>query len=160
MLYKFTTAIIISAFVLIGTACKSSFVVENVDYTQRIESVLSPDDDGMIHDIRHGISFNVLPFQFQEFHDSSSVYIEEVRLIRNSRGYYFITADNFNHVYVMEPEAGKLKLKKKIKVAEDGLRSPAFNMRDSVVELVEMETEYVLTLNADGVQKENREEQS
>src|SRR5690554_6088908 len=108
-LQKVTIALSVSVMMLIGTACKSSFVVENVDYTQRIESVLTPDENGNVQDIRHGISFNVLPFQYQEYADTSFLAVEEIRLIRNSNGFYFITANDFNHVYVMEPEAGKLK---------------------------------------------------
>lgn len=159
-LNKVTSAIILIAFSLLGSACKSSFVVSHVDYSQPIESVLQPDAEGLVHDIRYGISFNVLPFQYQELEDSSSVIIDEIRLIRNTEGYYFITARQFNHVYVMEPGQGELKMKKKIKVAENGLLSPAFNMRGAVVELVELESHQTFALSAEGIQEQERREQS
>lgn len=159
-LQKVTIALVLSAFMLFGAACKSSFVVKDVDYSQRIESVLTPDENGVVYDVRHGLRFNVLAFQHQEFGDTSSIDIEEIRLIRNANGFYFITAQNFNHVYVMEPEAGSLKLVKRIKVAEDGLKSPAFNLRDNIVELVELESSEVFALNADGIKERRGGQQS
>ena len=103
------------SFVLVlffGTACKT-FVVKNVNYAQQVESVLTPDEQGEVKDTRYGVAFNILPFQFQELNDSSSVMVDKVRLIRNSKGFYFITADGFSSVYVMEPIKSGLKLKEK-----------------------------------------------
>ncbi|HCT52173.1 MAG TPA: hypothetical protein DF712_06895, partial [Balneola sp.] len=86
------------AALLLMSACKT-FEVKNVNYAQQIESVLIPTNEGVVNDSRYGISFNILPFQYQEIQDSSSVFVDEVRLIRNSNGYYFITATGFQNVY-------------------------------------------------------------
>ncbi|MEX0844083.1 MAG: hypothetical protein WD022_02335 [Balneolaceae bacterium] len=149
--------ILLTSIVMLGSACKT-FVIENVNYSQQIESVLTPDENGEVQDVRHGISFNINPFIQQEFGEDDSTQIKEVRLIRNANGYYFITANQFRNVYVMEPGKGKLKLKKKILVSEERLSEPAFNLRNSAVQLVKMDTKEVLTLNEEGIQENNEEE--
>ena len=153
---------LLASIVMAGTACKT-FVVKNVNYAHQIESVLTPDEDGIVNDVRHGISFNVQPFQKKEFGENDSTRIKEVRLIRNEEGFYFITANQFKNVYVMEPESGSLKLLKKIKVSETGISEPAFNMRDGIVQLVKIETNEIVSLNEKGIQKndnDSMEEQS
>jgi hypothetical protein len=152
-LNKFPIPVLI-AVVLFTVGCNKSLVVKNVDYSQQIETVLNPDNDGMVHDVRHGISYSVMPFQFAEFQDTSKVSISNVRMIRNSDGYYFITADDFKHVYVMAPTKGKLKLKKKILVDEKGLNAPAFNWRHPIVQLLDQSNDQVYLLNENGIYKE------
>lgn len=138
---------------LVSVGCRT-FVVEDVNYSQQIESVLIPEEDGKVFDARHALEFNILPFQFQELKDSSSVLIDEVRLIRNAQGYYFITANKFNQVYVMSPEKSAMKLVKKISVSETGLISPAFNLRTPYVQLIELESDTVINLTIKGIAKE------
>lgn len=142
---------------VVSTACRT-FVVKDVNYAQQIESVLQPNEKGEVYDTRHALSFNILPFQYEEFEDSSSVKVKEVRLIRNTDGFYFITADGFSNVYVMEPVKGGMKLKTKIKVSENGLAAPAFNLRAPYVMLIDRETAKTFTMNQKGIQQ--REEQS
>ncbi|MBO6524397.1 MAG: hypothetical protein JJ971_11260 [Balneolaceae bacterium] len=143
------------AFVLLTTfflqACTKSLVVKNVNYAQQIESVLIPDADGNVTDVRHGLSYSILPFQYEEFNDSTTVKVSEVRMIRNHQGYYFITADKFKHVYVMAPKRGELKLERKILVDEEGLLSPAFNWREPVVQLIDNTNNVVILLNEKGI---------
>lgn len=151
---------LLASFLLAATAC-NKFVVENVNYSQQIESVLIPDENGNVHDVRHGITFNVEPFKAQEFgEEDNTTQIQEVRLIRNAEGYYFITAEKFKHVYVMQPGKSKLKLKNKIKVSEERLNAPAFNLRDATVQLVKTDTDEILTLNENGLQESKEEDQS
>ncbi len=54
----------------------------------------------------------------------------------------------------MEPINSGLKLKEKINVTEQGLISPAFNLRSPFVQLIDTETSEVYTLNEKGVKKE------
>lgn len=143
--------LLFATFLIVGTACKT-FVVKDVNYSQQIESVLTPNSNGEVRDSRYSLSFNILPFQFQETKDSSSVSVEEVRLIRNSEGFYFITANGFSNVYVMEPIKNGLKLKKKIQISEQGLASPAFNLRTPYVQLVDKKTSQTFSLNEKGIQ--------
>ncbi|MEQ9266052.1 MAG: hypothetical protein RLN81_12560 [Balneolaceae bacterium] len=146
---------IVGAFLLISfgflQACNKSFVVKNVNYAQHIESVLTPDSNGVVEDVRYGLSYSILPFQFEEFQDSSKVMISEVRMMRNSDGFYFITADRFKNVYVMKPQKGELKLEKKILVSESGLASPVFNWRKPVVQLIDKVSAETYLLNEKGI---------
>ena len=138
---------------LIIQACSKPLVVKDVNYAQRIESVLTPDQNGIVHDIRYSISYSVMPLQFEEFQDTSTVLVSEIRMIRNQQGYYFITADGFKNVYVMAPAKNELRLKRKIEVSEEGLLSPAFNWRSPSVQLLSNNQETVL-LNEKGIYKE------
>ncbi len=157
--HKLIPIILLASIVMLGTACKT-FVVKNVNYSHQIESVLTPDEDGTVTDVRHGITFNVAPFHKKEFGENDSTHqIKEVRLIRNAEGFYFITANQFKNVYVMEPGNGTLKLKKKIKVSEERISEPAFNMRDGVVQLVKVETNEIVSLNENGIKKNDKEEE-
>lgn len=137
--------------VLSFQACNKSLVVKNVNYAQHIESVLIPNSEGIVTDIRYGLSYSILPFQFEEFQDTSSVQVSEVRMIRNKNGYYFITADKFKHVYVMMPKRGELKLENKILVSEGGLFSPALNWRNPIIQLITDSNEDVILLNENGI---------
>ncbi len=155
----FRSLIILSGVVFLAAACKT-FVVKEVNYAHQLESVLTPNEDGVVNDTRHGISYSIIPFQQQEFGENSDQQVEEVRMIRNADGYYFITASKFKNVYVMEPAEGELKLKKKIKVTEDGLKAPAFNLRSPFVQLVDTSTTQTFTLNENGIHQNKGEEQS
>ncbi|MDX1591585.1 MAG: hypothetical protein R3283_06470, partial [Balneolaceae bacterium] len=133
---------------LIGTsACGPSLVLENVDYAQPIESVLTPDSDNQVHDQRFAIKFNITNILAEE--DLSSV--NQIRLIRNSAGYYFVTAAGFNHVYVFEPAESELSLTSRISVAENGLGQPAFNQRSTHIELVDLSSGSTYNLDQNGI---------
>lgn len=137
MKYSTTLFIAISfGALLLFTGCKQSMIISDVNYSQPIETVLIPDKNGVVQDVQHGLQFNVLPLQYAELQDTSSVKIDEVRMIRGQEGYYYITATDFKHVYVMTPEKNKLVLEKKLKVNEQGLSEPAFNQRSSYIELL------------------------
>ncbi len=148
--------LVLAAFVF-TSACKT-FKVENVNYAQQVESVLVPTYDGTVTDARYAISFNILPFQYQEMKDSSSVKVEKVRLIRNQRGYYFITANGFSNVYVMEPIDSGLRLKERIAVSETGLEAPAFNLRHPYIQLIDTKTSKIISLNEKGINKKEERE--
>lgn len=136
------------------TGCKQSMVINEVDYSQSIESVLTPDEDGMVEDVQHGIRFNIMPLQYEETQDTSSVTTKEVRFIRGHEGYYYITAPNFEHVYVMEPEEGVLKLKNQLAVNEEGLAEPALNQRASYIQLINRDTGESWEVRPGDIQKE------
>ena len=150
------TPLLLIVLVCISVACNRALVVQNVNYSQSLESVLTPDETGTVTDVRYGLSFNILPLQFEEHQDTSSTNIDKVRLIRNKEGFYFITAQGFKHVYVMEPKANALKLKKKVLVSEQGLLAPAFNQRPAYIQLLDTATSQVYNLNQKGMYKEEK----
>ena len=65
-----------------------SLVIENVNYAQNVESVLVPNEEGVVTDIRNNISFSIIPLIHKEFGNKSSISINEIRLIRNQKGFH------------------------------------------------------------------------
>lgn len=132
---------------LLGVAaCGPSLVIQDVDFSQPLESVLSPDSNNEVHDQRYAIKFNISGILEKE--GSSSV--DEIRLIRNRGGFYFVTASGFNNVYVFETDDSELNLKRKIEISSDGLGQPAFNQRDGHIELVDRATGNTYNLDETG----------
>lgn len=143
---KLTTLLLCVALVFGVAACGPSLVIQNVDYSQPIESVLTPDSDNQVHDQRFAIQFNISGIL--ETEDISSV--DEIRLIRNHAGYYFVTAAGFVNVYVFEPGENELKLKTAIEITENGLGQPAFNLRGGNIELVDRTSGDIYNLDENG----------
>ena len=129
-------------------ACGPSLTLTGVDYAQPIESVMAPDQDGNVEDVRMGISFNITPMNIEERGEDASL-PGEVRLIRSSDGYYFVTAPGYNNVYVFTSAESSLELEDVIEVTEAGLAEPAFNQRANYIQLIDGNTEY--RLNKDGL---------
>lgn len=137
---------------LFVTACSSSLVLQNVNYAQPVESVLQPDANGMVKDMRYAISFNVTPLLTSEStKGSAAMSVQEVHVIRGHEGFYYVTAPGFKDVYIMAPGDGTLKTKKKVLVDKNGLTNPAFNQRNPVIQLVDGANTYTLTQK--GLQK-------
>lgn len=141
------------------TGCTQTLVISEVDYSQPIETVLQPDDEGVVEDVKNGLTFNILPLQYAETKDTSSVTTEEIRMIRGKEGYYYITSSGYQNVYVMAPDNGALKLKKKILIKEEGISQPAFNQRNPYVQLLNRETGEHYALTVDGIHQLENEEQ-
>ncbi|MEX2640746.1 MAG: hypothetical protein WD266_08650, partial [Balneolales bacterium] len=111
---------LLAAFAICTLGACGSLVIENVDYAQPIESVLSVQDDGTVEDVRSGLSFSIMPLQNEETGDTTSVTTPEIRIIRNQEGYYFVTAPGYAHVFVLRPQAGELQLHETILIDENG----------------------------------------
>jgi len=152
----------VSLFIVLGmfslASCNNALVIKDVNYAQYVESVLIPDDQDIVHDYRNSISFSILPIKKLEVKDSQIQEVSEIRLIRNSKGYYFITADQFKNVYVFEPKNGTLKLKESIAISENGLKSPVFNWRDPYIEILSNNKEAKYFLSEKGIITENEKE--
>jgi hypothetical protein len=135
------------AFMLILTGCGSSLVIQNVNYSQPLESVLSPDSDGVVHDQRYAIQFNIMPILEHE----GSEGVDEIRLIRNVSGFYFITADGFNNVYIFAPGEGELSLHEEVELPNGPISEPAFNQRNSHIELINQSSGQSYNLDQNGI---------
>lgn len=116
-------------------AC-SSLTLEPVNYAWPLESVLSVDDGGNVTEDRYFIEFNTKGLFFEEFQDSSAYMGREIRMIRDTQGFYYITCSDFKNVYVFTADEGSLCLDNKILITEAGIESPAFNQRSPFIELV------------------------
>ena len=150
--------VLLTGFLLVG--CKQTLVINKVDYSQPVETVLEPGEEGQVTDAGNNISFNILPLQYKETQDTSRVTTKEIRMIRGKEGFYYITAPGYQHVYVMSPERGSLKLEKQIVINEKGVQAPAFNQRNPYVQLLNKSTgeTYALTKKGIAKPKKNKKE--
>lgn len=139
------------------TGCQQTLMISDVDYSQPIETVLQPNEEGVVSDVEHGISFNILPIQYAETGDTTTVTTDEIRMIRGREGFYYITAVGYQNVYVMAPEEETLRLKKKILVNEGGISQPAFNQRSPYVQLLNRETGESYALSVEGIRQLDEE---
>ena len=134
---------------LILAGC-SSLTLKPSDFAWPVESALSVDSQGNVQSERYSFSINVKELLFAETHDSVNVSKVTLRMIRDEKGFYFITASQFKNVYVFEQIEGGLKLKNKILIAQNGLLEPAFNQRVPYIQIVNGQNPAIL-LTKDGV---------
>lgn len=136
---------------LILSGC-SSLTLKPGDFSWPIESRLDVDGKGIVQDQRYSFSLNVKELLFTETQDSVNVSKHTLRMIRDVKGYYYITAPKFKNVYVFEQTEGGLQLVNKILVSQKGLGDPAFNQRGQNIQLVS-EKESPVLLSKDGIQE-------
>lgn len=144
---------LLAAAVLLFSGCSSSqpMVISQVDYSQPIESVITPGEEGIVTDRRYAVEFSILPVQLMETGDTTEVTTREIRLIRSGEGYYFLTAPGYRHVYVFSPEESGLRLERQILISEEGIGQPAFNQREGQIQLLSRDAGQSWLLTADGI---------
>lgn len=121
----------------------SSLRLTPANFSWSIETVLPVNQQGIVADKRYSFSFNVKPLFFAEKGDSALYVDEELHIIKNEKGYYFITAKSFSGIYIFQEDEGSLKLTDKI-LLEKNLENPAFNARPPWIELVDGSVKYLL----------------
>lgn len=145
--------ILIFSLVILFTYGCAQITLEPANFAWPIESVLNVDEDGMISDQRYSFSVNVKELFLVEKQDSNSFNKEAVRIIRGTKGYYYMISTGFKNVYVFDVKDGTMSLKNQIFVSEFGLDLPAFNQRVPNIELLDGE-EHLFFLNSDGIKGE------
>jgi hypothetical protein len=143
-------SVIFILFLLFVLAGCSSLILKPGDFAWPIESVLKVDDSGKIEDKQFYFSINVKELLFTETQDSVNISNVTLRIIRDGRGFYFITASKFKNVYIFQQTDGGLQLTRKILVAKNGLENPAFNQRSPYIELLNEQNSPIL-LTHEGV---------
>ena len=148
---KFIKFVVVLLSVFIA-AC-TSLVLQPADFAWPVESVVKVDNDGNVQEDRYSITFNAKELFLEETEDSLGYKNKDLRLIRDSKGYYFIVANNFKNVYVFNTDEGTLKLKNKIEVSDTlKMENPAFNQRPPYIELKYGSNQVNLT--CDGIAEE------
>jgi hypothetical protein len=151
--------IVLSGLVLmlfLFSAC-SPLILKQTDFAWPIESVLTIDEDGFVKEERHNIIFDTKELFLEETGDSSAYLNKEIRVIKDTKGYTYMTSVNFKNVYVFKDGEGELCLSQKIQISEtEGLREPAFNQRMPYIELLNGEQKYLLT--NEGLKENNENE--
>jgi hypothetical protein len=136
-------------------AC-SPLALKPADFSWPVESVLEVGKDGYVKEDRHPLYFNTQNMFLEETEDSTAYLNKEIRIIRDTKGYYYITSNNFKNVYVFNVNDGELCLDNKIQISETGISNPAFNQRPPYIELVEGGKQHLLT--NDGLENEDKDE--
>jgi hypothetical protein len=142
--------ILIVLFLVTAAGC-SSLKLTQTDFAWPVESVLKIDSQGLVSDTRFSYSVNVKPLFFEETRDSLSYTSKELRIIRDTKGYYYATCAGFKNVYVFEIGKGSFNLSEKILIDEKGLNSPVMNQRPPYVELIDGANKYLM--NNEGLKK-------
>jgi len=138
--------IFISVLIIILSAC-TPITIKNVSFGWPIESVLKSDLTGQITEPRYAVSFNIKNLIKEETGSFSDFKEREIRMIRNAKGYYFVTSKLFKHVYVFNADNGSLVLKNKLAVSQTGLSNPVFNQRAPHIELIDGSEKFLLSSN-------------
>ena len=128
----------------------STVTLKPADFSWPVEIVLKVDAKGTVEENRYNLAFNVKDLLFAETADSVNVKGVTLRMIRDPRGYSYITGPKFKNVYVFAQGDGALTLSKRIAVSEKGLVEPAFNLRAPNIQLIR-EKEPPVLLNPDGI---------
>ncbi len=139
---KSIVLIVMGILIIFIVGC-SSLKLTPANFAWSIETVLPVDQNGMVTEKRYAFSFNTKALFFAEKGDSALFYDEELHLIKNEKGFYFVTAKSFSSVYVFQESEGALTLTNKISF-EQKLANPAFNARAPWVELVNGDAKYLL----------------
>jgi hypothetical protein len=120
---------------IILPAC-STLMLRPADFAWPIESVLKVDENGTVEDQRFSFSFNTKDLYLEETGDSSAYMNKDLHVIRDTKGYYFMTGNNFKNVYVFNVNDGAFNLNNKIVISDStGIENPGFNQRPPYVEL-------------------------
>ncbi len=150
---KFVLLLFITTIIFSGCA---SVVLEPADFAWPIESVLTIDENGMIQENRYSFSLNVKPLFQAEKQDTTDLQMETVRIIRGTKGYYYLIAPTFKNVYVFNADDGRLVLINKIFISEAGLELPAFNQRKPYIELLDGD-KHLHFINSYGIKESESE---
>jgi zona occludens toxin (predicted ATPase) len=123
----------------------SSLMLQPVNFSWPVESVLKADANGMVSDSRYAVSFSITQLIATELGDTLSPAYAPVRLIRDRDGLFYITAPHFRNVYVFAVGDGGMKQYRKIVIADSAMTDPKFNQRDTYIELLNGSAKLALT---------------
>ncbi len=128
----------------------SSLLLTPVNFAWPLESALKVDESGNITENRYAVTINVKNMFLDETGVADKFAGNEVHIIRNEKGFYFLTAAKFKNVYIFVAAEGSLKLTNKILVDAKGIENPAFNQREPNIELI-VKTGNPIVLTSDGI---------
>lgn len=150
-----TIKFLFSSALLLLAAC-STLTLQPADFSWPVESVVKVDNNGLVHEKRFSFSFNTKELFLKETGDSLGYQNKELRVIRDSKGYYYMVADNFKNVYVFKDKDGTFRLDNKITVSDSaGIQNPAFNQRPPYIELT-YDTNKKVNLTNEGIEEKKQ----
>jgi hypothetical protein len=123
----------------------SSVILTPADFSWPVENAIKVDEKGFVTEDRYTFSINVKPLFQKEFADSNLALGKELRIIRDQKGFYYITGVNFKNVYVFLPIESGMKMQEEILISEtEALTNPAFNQKAPNIELLDGSKKYLI----------------
>lgn len=154
MQFKISALFVLLLFLSLAAAGCSSLELKPASFGWAVEDVVMVESDGTVKVERYMLTADVSKLYFEETGDSSGIAGNQLRIIRDNAGYYYMTARGFKNVYVFEADDAALSLVNKITVyEEDVLTEPAMNQRAPYIELLDS-GKLPVKFNKDGLVKE------
>ncbi len=138
-------------FTAIFSAC-STITLKPVNYAWPVENVVPVASDYNITVPRYSLTINIKPILKEEkLIKNNSPIVSEIRLIRDDKGYFYLTGKLFKNVYVITAEEGAMEVKNIIFISKKGMISPAMNYRSGHIELLLNDGKRKIKINNDGI---------
>ena len=126
----------------------SSLQLQPADFSWAAEEIIEVGSKGMVDAKRYSVAVTVTPLLAKEFATDTMAAknTNEVRLIRDKAGFYYLTAKKFKNVYVLVQSEGALAVNNTLVIsAEKQMDDPKFDQKDSYIELWNGKEKFQLT---------------
>jgi hypothetical protein len=126
----------------------SSLQLQPADFSWAAEEIIEVGSKGMVDAKRYSVAFTVTPLLAKEFaaDTMAAKNTNEVRLIRDKAGFYYLTGKKFKNVYVLVQSEGALAVNNTLMIsAEKPMDDPKFDQKDSYIELWNGKEKFQLT---------------
>jgi hypothetical protein len=126
----------------------SSLQLQPADFSWAAEEIVQVGSNGMVDAKRYSVAFTVTPLLAKEFAADSAgaKNTNEVRLIRDKAGFYYLTGKNFKNVYVLAQSDGALAVSNTIVISADkAMDDPKFDQKETYIELWSGKDKYQIT---------------
>ncbi|MDP1677250.1 MAG: hypothetical protein Q8L88_10345 [Bacteroidota bacterium] len=136
---------IVTSLAMIGC---SSLHLQPADFSWAAEEIVAVGAKGMVDAKRYSVAFTVTPLLAKEFAADSAAAqsTNEVRIIRDKAGFYYLTGKKFKSVYVLAQSDGALAVSNTIVISsEKAMDDPKFDQKDSYIELWNGKEKFQLT---------------
>jgi len=136
---------------IILSAC-SNIILKPVNYSWPVENVVPVASDFNIGVPRYSLTINIKPILNEEkLIKNNSPIVNRIRIIRDDKGYFYLTGELFKNVYVLTAEEGAMEVNNKILISNKGMVSPAMNYRNGYIELLLNGGKKKIKINNDGI---------
>jgi hypothetical protein len=142
--------ILIGIFTSLAMIGCSSLQLQPADFAWQADEILAIGSNGMVSAKQYSVAFTVTPLLAKEFATDSMALknTNEVRLIRDKAGFYYLTGKKFKNVYVLAQSEGALAVSNTVIISvEKAMEDPKFDQKDTYIELWNGNEKYQVTKN-------------
>ncbi len=141
--------LLVFGLILLSFGCQT-IKLEPANYEWPIENAVQVQKDFTISIPRYSLTMNLKKiFENEILITDNQPNVQEVRVIRNYEGLYFLTANKFKNVYILQEDLNKMEVYSIIEITKNGIVNPVFNQRGSYVELL-IDNEKIVKLSKEG----------